>query len=334
MPELRKDPVSDRWVIISTDRARRPSDFVRKPVPSEPSGSFCPFCSGNESHTPREVLSYRNGTAANSPGWQLRVVPNKYPALGIEGDLNREGEGLFDRMQGIGAHEVVIESPDHVLSMGDLPEAAIERTLCAFRDRVRDLRNDRRLRYVLLFKNHGESAGMTVEHTHSQLIALPVVPKRVQEELDVCKKYFDFKDRCVFCDIVRQETKAGVRIVAETDEFVALAPYAARFPFETWIMPRRHASHYEEASGPQLGNLAWILRSVLRKLDKALERPAYNLLIHTMPPQEAACAHYHWHIEIIPSLTRVAGFEMGTGFYINPTPPEESARFLREAGLS
>lgn len=334
MPELRKDPVSDRWVIIATDRVRRPSDFVRKPVPAEPSGLFCPFCEGNEAKTPPEVLAYRHGTPANSPGWQLRVVPNKFPVLGIEGELEREGEGLFDRMQGIGAHEVIVESPEHTLSMADLSEGAIERTLCAFRDRVRDLRNDSRLRYVLLFKNHGESAGATMEHTHSQLIALPVVPKRVQEELDVCQKYYQFKQRCVFCDIVRQETKAGTRVVAETDEFVALAPYAARFPFETWIMPRRHASHYEDATSQQLGNLAWILRSTLRKLDKVLERPAYNLLIHTTPLQDGASPYYHWHIEIIPNLTRVAGFEMGTGFYINPTPPEESAQFLREAGLS
>jgi len=229
---------------------------------------------------------------------------------------------------------VIVESPGHVISMADLSEESIKLTLFAFRDRVRDLRNDFRLRYVLLFKNHGEGAGATSEHTHSQLIALPVVPKRVQEELEVCERYFKFKERCVFCDIVRQESRSGSRIVTETDEFVSLAPYAARFPFETWIMPRHHASHYEEASDQQLANLAWILRSTLRKMDKVLERPAYNLLVHTTPLQEGACPYYHWHIEIIPNLTRVAGFEMGTGFYINPTPPEESAQFLRDAGLS
>jgi UDPglucose--hexose-1-phosphate uridylyltransferase len=333
MPELRKDPVSDRWVIIATERARRPTDFVRETVPAVSSGRFCPFCPGHESKTPPEVLAFRSGSHPNQPGWSLRVVPNKFPVLGIEGDLDREGEGLFDKMQGIGAHEVVIETPEHTLSMTDLSERAIEQVLWAFRDRVNDLKNDRRLKYVLLFKNHGEAAGASLEHTHSQLIALPVVPKRVQEELEVAKNYYDYKERCLFCDLVRQETKSGTRLVTETDQFIVLEPYAARFPFETWILPRRHKSHFENADGHELNNLAWVLKSTLRKLEKVLERPPYNIVIHTAPLQDPASPYYHWHIEIIPKLTRVAGFEWGTGFYINPTPPEESAQFLRDAGL-
>jgi UDPglucose--hexose-1-phosphate uridylyltransferase len=333
MPELRKDPITDRWVIIATERARRPADFVREPVPAAPSGRFCPFCAGNESKTPPEVLAYRSGSGANQPGWSLRVVPNKFPVLEIEGELGREGEGLFDRMNGVGAHEVVIESPDHILNISDLREKAVEQVLWAFRDRVRDLKNDRRLRYVLLFKNQGTAAGATLEHTHSQLIALPVVPKRVQEEVDGSKAYYDFKERCVFCDLIRQEARTGVRVLTETDRFIVVAPYASRFPFETWILPRYHRSHYEDIDAQQLENLAWVLKTTLRKIDKVLEHPPYNFLIHTAPLQEAANPWYHWHIEIIPHLTRVAGFEWGTGFYINPTPPEEAAQFLREAGL-
>ncbi len=333
MPELRKDPVTDQWVIIATDRARRPSDFVREVVPVAPSGRECPFCPGHESSTPPEVLAYRNGSAPNQPGWHLRVVPNKFPVLGIEGDLDRQAEGMFDRTQGIGAHEVVIESSDHALSMTALSDKAVEQVLWAFRDRVQDLKNDRRLRYVLLFKNQGEGAGATLEHTHSQLIALPVVPKRVQEELQGAKKYFKFKERCLFCDIIRQEAKAAARVVIETDRFVVLSPYAARFPFETWILPKQHRSHFEDTDAPHLENLAWVLKTTLRKIDKVLERPPYNFLIHTAPLQDSASPFFHWHIEIIPKLTRVAGFEWGTGFYINPTPPEESAQFLREALL-
>jgi len=333
MPELRKDPTTDRWVIISTDRSRRPVDFVRAPVPTVRSTRFCPFCPGNESKTPPEVLAYRNGSGANQPGWQLRVVPNKFPVLGIEGDLDREGEGLFDKMQGIGAHEVVIEAPEHALSMTELSEKQIEQVLWSFRDRTLDLKNDGRLRYVLLFKNHGEAAGAMLEHSHSQVIALPVVPRRVQEEMEVAQRYFEFKERCVFCDLIRQELKDASRVVTETDLFVVLEPYAPRFPFETWILPRRHHSHFETADGQQLQNLAWVLRATLRKLEKVLEMPPYSLLVHTAPLQEPAKNFYHWHIEIIPKLTRVAGFEWGTGFYINPTPPEESAKFLREAGL-
>jgi len=261
------------------------------------------------------------------------VVPNKFPALGIEGELNRQGEGMYDRMNGIGAHEVIIETPDHNLTMADMPEKQLEEVLWAFRDRVNDLKNDRRFRYVLLFKNHGEAAGASLEHTHSQLIALPVLPKQVKEELDGAKIYFDFKERCIYCDIVRQEVMTGERLVIETERFLVVEPWAPRFPFETWILPKQHESHFEASDPGLLQNLAWVLRATLRKIDKVLERPAFNFIVHTAPLQESAILHYHWHIEIIPKLTKVAGFEWGTGFYINPTPPEESAKFLRESGL-
>ena len=333
MPELRKDPVTGRWVIIATDRARRPSDFTREPVPP-PSARFCPFCPGNEQKTPPEILAYRHEGGPNQPGWRVRVVPNKFPVLGIEGELNRQGDGMFDRMNGIGAHEVIIETPDHNTTIADMPEKQLEEVLYAFRDRMNDLKRDRRFRYILVFKNFGEAAGASLEHPHSQLIALPVIPKRVKEELDGAKLYHDFKERCVYCDIIRQEEASGVRLVIETDRFVALEPYAPRFPFETWILPRRHESHFEDAEPAMLQNLAWVLRATLRKMDRVLEHPAYNFILHSAPVQEADLIYYHWHFEIIPKLTKVAGFEWGTGFYINPTPPEESAKFLREAGLA
>ncbi len=332
MPELRQDPITGRWVIIATDRARRPTDFTRQPVP-RPSSRFCPFCQGNESKTPPEVLAYRPGAPPNRPGWQVRVVPNKFPVLGIEGDLMRQGDGMYDKMNGIGAHEVVIETPDHQMTMANMSEKQLEQVLWAFRDRVNDLKRDRRFRYILLFKNHGEAAGASLEHTHSQLIALPVVPRRVKEEIDGAKIYHDFKERCIFCDIVRQEIQAGARLVTEAERFVAIEPYAPRFPFETWVLPKRHESHFEDAEGATVQNLAWVLRSTLRKIDKVLELPAYNFVVHSAPVQEPFQHHFHWHFEIIPKLTKVAGFEWGTGFYINPTPPEESARFLRDAGL-
>ena len=333
MPELRKDPITGRWVIIATDRARRPSDFTRAPVVIAEPTRFCPFCYGNEQKTPPEVLAYRVNGGANQPGWSLRVVTNKFPVLGIEGDLNRQGEGMFDKMTGVGAHEVIIESPDHTMTLAQMTDRFVEDVLWAFRERILDLKKDHRLRYILLFKNHGEAAGATLEHTHSQLIALPVIPKRVKEELDGARLYHDFKERCVYCDIIKQESQAALRLVTETDRFVVIEPYAARFPFETWIVPKRHSSHFEDADAGELQNLAWSLRTTLRKLDKALEKPAYNFVVHTAPVQEPAMPHYHWHIEIMPRLTKVAGFEWGTGFYINPTPPEESAQFLREAGL-
>ncbi|HEV2340817.1 MAG TPA: galactose-1-phosphate uridylyltransferase [Candidatus Acidoferrales bacterium] len=331
MPDLRKDPITGRWVIISSERGKRPSDFVRESVQMKGAAN-CPFCPGNEAKTPPEILAYgRNGSGKDSPGWSIRVVPNKFPALGIEGELDRQGEGLFDRMNGVGAHEVIIETPEHMSTLATLQERAVEEVLWAYRDRVLDLKNDRRFRYILLFKNHGEAAGASLEHPHSQLIALPIVPKRVREEVDNSRRYYDVKERCIFCDMIRQEMETGVRVILGNEQFIALAPYAPRFPFETWILPRQHSSSFENQSSPVYTSLSKLLREFLARLDSVLNRPAYNYVIHTSPIGEEINDHYHWHMEMMPKLTRVAGFEWGTGFYINPTPPEEAARFLREA---
>jgi UDPglucose--hexose-1-phosphate uridylyltransferase len=319
-------------VIIATDRAKRPSDFVRE-SPKQ-SSAFCPFCFGNEAKTPPEILAYRSdGSAPNTSGWTVRVVPNKFPALGIEGDLGRKGEGLFDKMNGIGAHEVIIESPDHNSTLASLPEKRVEDVVWAFRDRVIDLKKDRRFRYVLIFKNHGEAAGASLEHPHTQLIALPIVPKRVQEEVDGSRQYYSIKERCIFCDMIRQELDSKIRVVDENNDFVTIEPYAPRFPFETWILPKSHESHFENCQTQLYQNLALALKTLVARMEKVLESPAYNLVIHTSPMLEASNDYYHWHVELMPRLTRVAGFEWGTGFYINPTPPEEAAKFLREAEL-
>ncbi len=333
MPELRKDPVTGRWVIIATDRAKRPSDFLREKVQIR-GGSFCPFCYGNESKTPPEVLSYRpDSSVRNTPGWTVRVVPNKFPALGVEGTLDRQGEGLYDKMNGIGAHEVIIETPEHKLTLANMPTRRIEDVLWAFRDRILDLKKDRRFKYILIFKNYGDAAGASLEHTHSQLIALPVIPKRVLEEIEGSKEYYTFKERCVFCDIVRQEEASQTRVVSENQGFVALAPFAPRFPFELWILPKDHRSAFEESQKNEFEQLAPILKDMLMRLDKVLDSPAYNFILHSSPLPDSSNDYYHWHFEIMPKLTKVAGFEWGTGFYINPTPPEESAKFLREVAL-
>jgi UDPglucose--hexose-1-phosphate uridylyltransferase len=333
LPELRKDPVTGRWVIIATDRAKRPTDFVRDKVQIRGTG-FCPFCAGNESKTPPEISAYRSdGSQPNSPGWTLRMVPNKFPALGIEGSLNRQGEGLYDKMNGVGAHEVIIETPDHQMTLANLPVARVEDVLWAYKERIQDLKKDKRFKYVMIFKNHGDAAGASLEHTHSQLIALPVVPKRVQEEVDGSREYYGFKERCIFCDIIRQESDQGLRVIAENADFIALSPFAPRFPFEMWVTPKAHLSSFEDSSKNQFETLAVILKDMLMRLDKVLDLPAYNFVIHTSPIYEATNDYYHWHLEIMPKLTKVAGFEWGTGFYINPTPPEESAKFMREAAV-
>ena len=328
MTELRKDPIVGRWVIISTERAKRPHEFPREPFPRKE--GMCPLCPGSERMTPPEILSYRREGSSNEAGWTLRVVPNKFPALRIEGDLGKAGDGVYDRMNGIGAHEVVIESERHDVDLFDLPENRFEDVLWAYRERLLDLKKDRRFKSVIIFKNHGADAGASLSHSHSQLIALPVVPKRVWEEMSGCREYFRFRDRCLFCDIIVQEMEQKVRIVEESGEFIACAPYAPRFPFETWIIPKRHQCAYEMIERDQAKALAAIFRRTLRRLNLALENPPFNYIVHSAAFQEWAGDSYHWHIEIMPKLTKVAGFEWGSGFYINPTPPEESAKYLRE----
>ena len=330
MSELRKDPITGRWVIISTDRRKRPSDFRLEPVHIKPDPS-CPFCEGHEHMTKGELLSRRrNGSHPNQPGWDLRVVPNQFPVLRVEGGLERQGEGLFDKMNGIGAHEVIIESPKHDDTLATMSPETVEQVLSAFRERVLDLKQDRRFRYIIIFKNHGAAAGASLDHSHSQLIALPIVPREVRDEVDGAKAHFASKERCVFCDIVRQELADGRRVIAESPEMVALAPYAPRFPFETWIMPRRHQARYEDGQRHEYAALARMLGDILRRMNRMLKSPPYNLLIHSAPMSEPA-DYYHWHVEIIPKLTKVAGFEWATGFYLNPTAPEEAAQVLRDA---
>jgi UDPglucose--hexose-1-phosphate uridylyltransferase len=330
MPELRKDPIHGRWVIISTERGRRPSDFVQET--KQPAGGFCPLCEGNEDKTPPEVLSFRNnGTPPNKPGWSLRVVPNKFPALRIEGDLDREGEGIYDKMNGIGAHEVIIETPHHQENLATLPVPAVTNVLWAYRERIIDLRRDVRLRHVLVFKNHGVAAGASLEHSHSQIIALPIVPRRVSEEIEGAKNFFQYKDRCVFCDIIRQELNQRKRVVSENKGFVAVAPFASRFPFETWILPKTHCPTFESMDPSEYEQAGDILSETLHRMNRVLDQPPYNYVIHSSSFPDADREYYHWHLEIMPKLTKVAGFEWGTGFYINPTPPEEAAEYLREA---
>jgi len=329
MPELRKDVIMGRWVIIATERAKRPSDFTTGEPPGAKAG-LCPFCSGNEDKTPPEITAYREkGTAPNSPGWHVRVVPNKFPALGIEGNLDKRGEGIYDFMRGVGAHEVIIETPSHASSISSLSEANIQEVLWIYRDRLVDLRRDRRMAFGLIFKNVGEAAGASLEHTHSQLIVTPIVPKRIQEEIDGGHEFYRYRGRCVFCDIVQQEISSGKRLVLDTPNFLVFEPFASRFPFETWVLPKQHASHFEDIQKVEIDDLSVALKVILIKLEKSLSNPPYNYVIHTSPFNFGSLEHYHWHLEIIPRLTKVAGFEWGTGFYINPVPPENAAEYLR-----
>ncbi|TKJ38577.1 galactose-1-phosphate uridylyltransferase [candidate division LCP-89 bacterium B3_LCP] len=342
MPELRHDPIQKRWVIIATERGRRPSDFAR--LEPEQSGGFCPFCEGNEDKTPPEVLVLgRDGRAPNSPGWDIRVVPNKFPALRIEGEIDRIGVGIFDKMNGIGAHEVVIESPHHEINLGDQLVEHFKKIMTVYQVRLKDLMQDLRFRYVLIFKNQGVTAGASLSHPHTQIIATPVTPRTVAMELESARNHYDVKERCLFCDIIRQEMESGERVICEVDGMVAFAPFAARFPFEIFIAPIKHSHDFSEMTEDSLFALARCLKEVLARLKIALNDPPYNFMLHTAPNTKSKTRRlnywatlpmdFHWHFEIIPRLVRTAGFEWGTGFYINPTPPEDAARYLREIEL-
>ncbi len=331
MPELRRDPILGRWVIISIERGKRPSDFMSPALKKR--GGFCPFCPGNEYTTPAEIMAIRkDGSQPNEAGWSLRVMPNKFPALQVGGALNKKGEGIFDKMNGVGAHEVIVETPDHNLTLATVSPDAFEDTLKAYYTRLTDLKNNQNHKYVLVFKNEGDAAGASLEHSHSQLIALPIVPRTVKDELQGAKYHYDHRERCIFCDIIHQEMHDGRRVVMENDDYIALAPYAPRAPFETWVLPRHHESNYAPHNGGFRG-LAEIFQSVLKQLDALLDFPPYNFVLHTSPLDIEDNEYYHWHIEIMPKLTKIAGFEWGSGFYINPTPPEEAARFMRETSI-
>lgn len=337
MPELRKDPIVGRWVIIATERAKRPQDFAKST--GEPPEEVCPFCEGKEHQTPPEIFAIRTGhSMPNKPGWDVRVVPSVNPLLVIEGKLNRRAKGMYDVMDGIGAHEVVIETPKHVYNMSDLDEHQIVKILDVYVNRILDLERDHRFKYVLIFKNHGVVAGAgPIQHSRSQIIATPVNPKRVKEELMGSRRYFEYKERCVFCDIIRQEITDDSRVILESEEFLVTTPFASRFPFEINIIPKKHSADFPKISQSEKQDLARVLKVTLAKLKKALNDPPYNFVIHTAPSRFTKKPGYwktmdhdfHWHIEIMPRLTSVAGFEWGTGVYINPTPPEEAAKYLK-----
>ncbi len=329
MPELRRDPIIGRWVIIATERGARPSDF-KYPAAVVDSSQKCPFCPGNESATPSEILAYRKTEAQNkdASGWSLRVVPNKYPALKMQKTIDSWNDGMYDCMNGMGAHEVIIETPSHREQLDEMDSERVEDVMRAYKERIIALQKDPHIRYTMIFKNHGRAAGATLSHPHSQLIALPIVPIRVKQEMAGAKTYYDSRNACVFCDIIREEKLKAQRIVGENDNFLALEPYASRFPFETWIVPKRHSGHFEEIRGNEVTDLALIMKNTLGKIRRFLKNPPFNFIIHAAPAHEPGIVYYHWHIEIMPKLSQIAGFEWGTGFYINTIPPELAAELL------
>ncbi|MGB2698280.1 MAG: galactose-1-phosphate uridylyltransferase [Candidatus Zixiibacteriota bacterium] len=333
MPEFRQNRATKEWIIIASERAKRPQEFIEsrsKPKKLPPFDPDCPFCPGNEDKTPIEVFSLRKG---RSKKWQARVIPNKYPALVPEGQLLMQTEGFFLRAKGIGYHEVIIHTPQHNKDLAHMSLPQVEKICLTYRRRYLDLQKDKRIKMIIIFENHGKRAGTSLEHPHSQLVALPLVPASIRHLLEEAMRYYDDHGSCVFCDMIQEELKAEKRIIAKRDDFVAFHPFASRAPFETWILPLKHNASFGSIKVKECKNMAKILKEILGKLDKGLSDPSYNLLIRTVPIKDREEDYYHWHIQILPRLTTPAGFELGSGIYINAAFPESTADFLKNKGI-
>jgi UDPglucose--hexose-1-phosphate uridylyltransferase len=325
MSEFRKDPLLDSWTIIDSSRKiNKVLDYGKYPEDV----SKCPFCPGNEFMAKHDILTIaKEGDLKN---WELRVVPNAKPILNVETVLKKEADGIYDKMYGVGAHEIFIETPQHFIKPQNVPMRYYETLYKALTMRIKDLRKDGRLEYILFFKNHGEFANALLEHPHSQLIAMPTIPSIIKTKIDSSRDYFDSKERCVFCDIIAQEISSSLRIVYENDLFISFCPYASRYPFETWIFPKNHQSDFDFIAKDEIESLTKIIREVLSKISKTLDNCSYNYMLHTGPLKNVNIPFYHWYISIKPAVVNDIGFEWDSGLYVNPVAPEYAAKFLRE----
>lgn len=328
-PEFRRDPLTGRWVIVAPGRSGRPQDFdttIRR-VRQGP----CPFCEGNEAETTPEVLARRRlGSTPNGPGWRVRVVSNKYPAVGQTEAVPENGSSWrSDSFPGLGIHEVIIETPRHVARMTELTQVELVEFLEVCRERLGQLAREPYVEYALIFKNVGPTAGASLEHSHSQLLAVPIVPPAVNSELEAARRHLRENGGCYYCQLLERETGEGRRIVFRRSGYTVFCPFASRFAYETWILPDAHTERFEESSPEALRQLATVLRETILRIETQLGQPGYNILFQSAPFRRKV-PYFHWRVEILPSVSRPAGFEWGTGIHINPVFPEEAAELLRD----
>jgi len=330
MAELRQNVITREWVIIATERAKRPDQFAREKeaIALPPYARNCPFCPGNEEDT--SVESLRLG---DQKGWPVRAVANKYPALSLEIKGKRKVNGIYRSLPAVGYHEVIIEHPRHDLTTALLNVEDVAQILRAYRQRYAEISHAPGMQTIIIFKNHGKDAATSLEHPHSQLAAIPIVPHQLRSRIEEAIRHFDDTGECLYCRTLEDELEAGERIVLESEHFVAFMPYAQLSPFHMWIFPRRHYSFFDKISEPEILDLAYNLKTVLAKLYYGLNNPDYNYMIRSIPLKEQETVYFHWYIAIIPRISKTAGFELGSGMYINTASPEESAQFLRDVQL-
>jgi UDPglucose--hexose-1-phosphate uridylyltransferase len=329
MPELRQNFFTKEWVIIATERAKRPEELSthRSPRKIPPFVESCPFCPGNEGKTPPEILRVPGDAGAS---WQVRVIPNKFAALQRDLQPTRTIQRSRRSLVGFGVHDVIIDTPDHAQPMARMSDACVANVLRAYKARYDALSLDSRIAQVTIFKNHGADAGTSLEHPHSQLIASPVISHQVRERLEEALRHYDEYGECMFCQMIAEELAEQTRLVLASDHFVALEPFASPTPFATYIFPRRHMAGFADAGASEITDLARVLRTVLAKLYHGLQDPDFNYTIRSAPTEATGVKYFHWYVSIIPRLTRVAGFELGSGMFINTVLPEAAAQFLRE----
>src|SRR5258708_3030822 len=327
MPELRQNFFTKEWVIIATERAKRPEELATHRAAQQIPAyvESCPFCPGNEEKTPQEVLRF----PANGEPWAVRVIPNKFAALSSDVQPTRSLRHLRRRISGFGFHEVIIDSPDHSRYMGLLPDANVASILRVYKERYNALSFDHRVNHITIFKNHGVDAGASLQHPHSRLISTPVSPSQVRHRLNEALRHYADAGECMFCHMVESEMEDQTRIVMKSDRFVAMEVFASATPFATHIFPLRHMASFGDISATEIADLARVLRTLLAKIYVGLENPDLNFTIRSGPSDYAGALHFHWYCSVIPRLTRGAGFELGSGMFINTVLPEAAAEFLR-----
>lgn len=328
MPEIRYNVVTREWVIIATERAKRPEQFaqqnVRRPK-VEPYVATCPFCPGNEQMTPPETFRL-----ADDGKWRVRVVPNKFAALDRDAKLTRSNNGLKRTISGVGIHEVIIETPAHDMHMALLSQPDFDRVIQTYHERYNAISKDSRVAHTTLFRNHGERAGTSLEHPHSQIVGTPIIAPQVRGRMETALRYYDDEGQCLGCAMIEDEMRDGVRIVTSNDRFVAIIPFAALSPFQLWLLPIRHGASFGDCTDEDLALLSQTLRLVLRKICFSLANPDYNLSVRSVSHELGGSRYHHWYVSVIPRVTRLAGFELGSGMFINTSRPEDSAAFLRD----
>ena len=334
MSELRQDPTTKEWVILAPERGKRPQQKPHKKEDEIPGwDSSCPFCPGNEINTPDDV--FRIPTSNETSAWEVRVVPNRFAALKPEGDSTPiEDTRFFRKRPGFGFHEVIIETQSHNTPMALMTYEQVEKVLIAYQERYNSLKKNRQLKFITIFKNHGWASGTSLIHPHSQLVATPIAATYYHRKLDVATDYCHDIGRCLYCDLIAEELARGDRIVAETGQFIVLQPYASRVPYETWILPKAHCASFGLFPAAHLPELAKVLKDSLFCLYQGLHNPAFNYAIDTSTTEDEHSPCYHWHIRILPRITTIAGFEIGSGIYINPALPEETSIYLRDVAKS